>query len=240
MSYGSPGFILGGAGSAGGPGAVPPMQLPTVLRRAAEGALWSTWQYGTTGANLNRPDFTFFNTPKGSLGQGFNRSLAFPETNIMEQGRIPTGLSFNTRALAYQPYACIDASVATAANYPVTQTDLLNLLHQTAWQWDLFGSYVDISPTILIGAGGGTFGSTADTGGGYGGNGGSQVSLNNGAGQVWIYQIQAIQLPAGQTFGLKQIPGPDVATVNVDSVPNVNLRGRVVMLGNYQQAVATG
>jgi hypothetical protein len=240
MSFGSPGFILGGASSAGGVGAVPPMQLPTILRRAAEGALWSTWQYGTTGTSLVRPDFTFFNTPKGSQGQGFGRALQFPETNIMEQGRIPTGLAFNARALAYQPYACVDASVATPANWAVPLTDLLNLQHQTAWQWDLFGSYVDIAPTILIGAGGGVFGSTADTGGGYGANGGSQVSLNNGSGQVWIYQIQAIQLPAGQTFGLKQIPGPDAAAISLDAHANVNLRGRLVMLGNYQQAVATG
>ena len=40
------------------------------------------------------------------------------------------------------------------------------------------------------------------------------AALNNGAGQVWIYKNEPIQLPAGQTFSILQIPSTDVAAVN--------------------------
>ena len=239
MAYGTPGAFVATVPPSGQAGMIPSLTLPKQILRVSQGALWSTWEYGVTGTAFGT-EKSFFQIAVGQSGQGFTRPTTFPETNMNEAGRIPNGYGFMVDALAFQPYACVPAA-STALNWPTTVTDLLNLMQQTAFKWDLFGTTIDISPGICIGAGGGIYGATADTGAAYGPAGqGSMVALNNGAGQVWIYKNEPIQLPAGQTFAIKQIPSTDVAAVNVDAVSNVVLRARLIMFGRFAQAVATG
>jgi hypothetical protein len=236
--YGTPGAFVATVPPSAQAGMIPSLTLPKQILRVSQGALWSTWDYGVTATPFGT-EKGFFQIAVGQAGQGFARPTTFPETNMNEAGRIPNGYGFMVDALAYQPYACVPASVA-ALNWATCSADLLNLMHQTAFRWNLFGTTIDISPGICIGAGGGVYGATADTGNAYGGGFGSAVALNNGAGQVWIYKNEPIQLPAGQTFSILQIPSTDVAPVNVDAVANVVLRGRLLMFGRFAQAVATG
>jgi len=104
----------------------------------------------------------------------------------------------------------------------------------------MLDTVIDICPLNLAGAGGGVFGSTADTGGAYGNGNGSQVSLNNGAGQVWIYQFLPVLLPAATTFGVNLVLGQYAAPVNLNSVAGQALALRIVLLGTRRTAIPVG
>ena len=211
---------------------------PNVVR-TGEMSFWSTYNLGIAGSAIST-ERVFFTTPQGQTGQGFSRNLAFPETNLREGGRIPSQFGYAVRGIAAQPYACVPAT-GTPNAVAVPGSDILNLQHEAGLQWDLNGSTIDIAPISCVGAGGGVFGATADTGGAYGPNASSQVALNNGASTVWTYQTDPLLLPANQTFSLKLIPGPDCAPVRLDSsVSGAELRLRIAFFGLFARQVPPG
>jgi hypothetical protein len=236
--YGDPGFLFNTAAQyATAPIPGQPLGGPNVAR-TGEMSYWSTYNLGAANTVFSTSPLSYFSTQLGQQGQGFSRNVTFAETNIREGSRIPSQFGYAVRALSAQPYACVPAA-STANSCPVPLSDLLNLQHQTALQWDLNGTTIDIAPLASIGAGGGVFGGTADTGNSYGTNG-SMVALNSGNGSVWVYQVDPILLSANQTFNLKQIAGADCAPVRLAGVSNSELRVRLSMYGLFARTVPQG
>lgn len=237
QGLGAPGFATNAGGEAA---AYAALELPKQLQRASETALWSAQNLGATGAVLaNASNFKVFSTAAGNIGQGFTTALSIAETNLKENGRIPSGAAYGVYGIAGQIYT-VNASTATPTA-PPPAADLWNLTSNCILQWDFLSTTIDICPLSLAGAGGGVFGSTADTGGAYGGNpSGSSVSLNNGAGQVWIYQFLPVLLPASTTFGIKLLFGSNAANVDLNSIASQSLIARIVLLGTYRTALPVG
>lgn len=234
MPYGAPGYSLARPGVP----SLPPMELPKQIARVEEGALWSTWDLGTDNTAKASTTRSFFGQALGAQGQGFGRALGYVETNMRVGGMIPAGLAFAVQAIAIQPYMCLDAPTSA---YPIPATELFDIQNNSALQWSLYGSTIDLCPTILAGAGGGVYGSSADTGGAWGLAGvGSMVALNHGAGQVWTYTSQPLGLPAQQQFSLDLIFGASAAPIEGNGVANIRLRVRAVLMGRFAQAIATG
>jgi hypothetical protein len=236
QALGAPGFATNAGGEAA---AYASLELPKQLQRASESALWSAQNLGVTGTALaNQANFKVYSTAAGNSGQGFT-PMTIAETNLKENGRIPSGAAYGVYGIAGQVYT-INANNGLATSPPVA-TDLWNLTTNCVLQWDFLSTTIDICPLSLAGAGGGVFGSTADTGATEGTNAsGSRVSLNNGAGQVWIYQFLPVLLPASTTFGIKLLFGGSAAPVNVNAEGGVSLVTRIVLLGTYRTALPVG
>lgn len=206
-----------------------PMVLPKDLKRYYEGAFWSSFFYQDGAALADRADRLFV-TPQGQQGQGFSSSLSKAETNMVESGRIPTGLALTVRAIALDPY------YQTAV--PMVYGMLKNLQAHALLEWSMLNTTIDVAPIALIGSGGGIYGSTADTGG-VDGTGGSREALNNGAGQVWSYDQLHILLPSSTTFSVVLRFGGDAQVV--DGGPtNADLIVRCHLLGMVTTAVPVG
>lgn len=207
-----------------------PMRLPTELKRYYEGDLWSTFYFANAAA-LASTSNRLFSTPIGQQGQGFPAQLTQAETNLREAGRVPSGFAFTVKSVAVE--------LKYDDNWGVVRTDILNTQMYGVVSWSFLNTDIEIAPIQLIGAGGGVFGSTADTGAADGGNGGSRTVLNNGAGQVWNYSSLAVLLPANTTFNL--IAGFGAGATVVDGGANSsNLLLRLHLLGMTTTAVPVG
>jgi hypothetical protein len=236
-----------------------PMELPTHVQRVNDQALWSTSQLGRLNDPTADTTLRFFTAPIGQNGQGYTRSLHFADTNIKQNSMIPVGAAATVLGISLSPYYVIPrgstglGGLNGPLHVPVPLTDLLSMQNQSALQWDLFGTRIDVCPFLNAPAGGGAFGSTADTGAAFGPpNVGSQVALNNGAGGFWSYNFLPIMLPAGQTFSLDLLFGPDAQRIGVglpatsgqDPVVNefaeMAARIRCVLYVAFDQAVAIG
>lgn len=202
------------------------LSLPTAVIRVGENALWSTFQY-TDAAALTGVSRRTFTTPLGMTGQGYGAPLTLEATNMRESGRLPSGQAYDVFAMACQLY--------NADNTSVTGLMLRNALNNLVISWDFIQTVIEIAPTMLIGAGGGIFGATADTGNAET----AREFTNNGNGQVWVYQQFPVQLSANSTFSILQQWGTPASAVDggaADSAVNV----RNVLLGRYKTALASG
>lgn len=200
--------------------------------RVSEKALYSTYLY-TAGQTLAGFQGRFFSTQKGQVGQGFGQALSIAETNMREGGRIQSNEAFDIAAISLLPYY-FDTT-------PIVYEDIANVLFQSALLWDFSTTTLEIAPCHLIGAGGGVFGATADTGAaeGTGGNAsGSRIALTNGSGFLWIYRMVPMTLSAGTTFTVVQAFG-DQAPVVFGGPNTSDLAVKISLLGKYQTALAT-
>lgn len=226
MSYGIPG--VGVRPPPGGQYPVVPMELPKAVVRVGEQALWSSQRYVAAAVPGNA---TVFVTPRGQVGQGFALALSRAETNLRESGRIPGGFAYDVFGIACQAYY--------QASNPIVGADIRNLVGNLVLLWTFLQTQIEVAPAMLIGAGGGIYGDTADTGAAEGGTGGSRINLNNGNGQLWIYQQHPVMLPSNSTFGIQLDWG--TGTIAVDGGTNTdNLIVRVCLLGRFQTAIAVG
>jgi hypothetical protein len=232
MRLGSPGaFVAPGAAY----DARVPMQVPKNVIRINEQAIWSARQY-LNAANLAGTREAVFQVGQGSIGQGFARQLSIAETSQTENSRISNARSFLVDAIAIHPY--YEGGDDATAIFPVAEGDLLNYQAHCVPAWGFLQTVIEIGTGVLIGAGGGVFGSTADTAGAYGASG-SQVALNNGAGQCWIYRKNPVMLPGGTVFNMLYLWG--LGAVAVDGGSNSsNLILKTLLLGKYETAVPQG
>jgi len=226
--YGIPGSAILPPPQAGSP--LSPMHVQKNIVRIGEQAFWSAQNYPDATAVANTTD-RLFTTPRGQVGQGFAVGLTIPETNLKEGGRIPSQYAYDVEAIAVQPYYF--------DNRPIVGADLRNLLSHCVLLWDFVQTQIEIAPISLVGAGGGIYGATADTGGVEGGLGGSRIALNNGNGQLWVYRRHPVLLPSNSTFALLLSWGTG-ATVIDGGAGNSAMVVRVVLLGRFQTAIATG
>ena len=221
--YGAPGSFVANQGGA----QLAPMNLPKSLVRIGEQAIWSTQQYAD-GATIARNEDTLFSTPKNATGQGFAAPLSLAETNLVEASRIPGGYAYTVQAIAIQTYY--------ADQWAIVRADVANLVNNCVPLWAFLQVRIEIAPAQLMGAGGGVYGDTADTGGADGGSGGSRTALNNGNGQVWVYRNHPVALPAGSTYNLVLAWGANASVVDGganNSAQNV----RAVLLGTFESAI---
>lgn len=226
--YGIPGSAILPPPQAGSP--LSPMHVQKNIVRIGEQAFWSSQRYPDATAVVNTTD-RLFTTPRGQVGQGFAAGLSIAETNLKEGGRIPSQYAYDVEAIAVQPYYF--------ENFPMVGADLRNLLSHCVLLWDFVQTQIEIAPISLVGAGGGIFGDTADTGAVEGGLGGSRVNINNGNGQLWVYRRHPVLLPSNSTFALLLSWGAG-ATV-IDGGNNASaMIVRVILLGRFQTAIATG
>lgn len=232
MPFGTPGFT-----SAPARGGLSPMIAPqaTQVVRIGEMALWSTWLYADATALAGRQD-DVFRVAQGNSGQGFATALSYAETSMKVGGMISSGLAFNIYQIALQPYYIGGSS--TANTFPIVAGDLRNIESHLVMQWSFNQTTIDIAPATLIGAGGGIYGSTADTGAADGG-GGSRIALNHGLGQVWVYQQGFVQLPELVSFAIRYVWGANAVVVDGGSNAS-SLAVRTMLLGTYTNAVQVG
>lgn len=209
-----------------------PMQVPKAIRRVGEQAFWSSFRYPATTGVATTTD-RLFTTPQGQQGQGFGVALSIADTNLKEGGRIPAQFAFTVDGIACQAYY--------QDNSPVVHEDIANVQNQCVLRWDFIQTQFEIAPAILVGAGGGIFGTTADTGAADGGNG-SRTALNNGNGQLWVYRQMPVLLPSNSTFAIQLAWGSNATAIDGGSTHalQTSLILRVSLLGRFQTAIAVG
>jgi len=206
------------------------MELPKAVVRVGEQAMWSTQQTANAAALANTQG-RVFTVQRGQIGQGFGAALTLPETSLKEAGRVPGGYAYDVFAIACQIYYPDQWNVVTE--------DLNNLLNNCVLSWDFLQTLIDVAPVSLIGAGGGVFGSTADTGAAEGSVHGSRVALNNGNGQLWIYRLHPVMLSANATFAMVLTWGAN-ATVVDGGTNNSAQNIRICLMGRFKTAIAVG
>lgn len=210
--------------------------IPKNVLRVGEQALWSAYQWPQGTALANTQDSEVFVTSLGSIGQGYGTKLSLAETNLRESARIPDGFSFVVLAIGVHPYYS-DGQNAPSA-YGISAQDLRNLQNQCVFALRFLQTTIEIAPLVLIGAGGGIFGTTADTGAVDGGDGGSRSVLNSGPGTLWVYQQIPMVLYAGVTFAAVYLFGSRAAPVD-GTVGNNNsaLNLRTMFVGKFDVSV---
>jgi hypothetical protein len=225
--YGTPGTAILPPPAAGQP--LSPMNVQKNIVRIGEQSFWSAWRYAD-GSTVASTTDRLFATPRGQVGQGFATSLSLSETNLKEGGRIPSQYAYDVEAIAVQPYY--------QTNDTMSRADVANLQNYCVLLWDFTQTQIEIAPISLIGAGGGIFGATADTGAVEGGAGGSRVLANNGNGSLWIYRQHPVLLPSNSTFGLLLSWGSGAQVID-GGFSDDALIVRVLLLGRFQAAIAT-
>ena len=224
--FGAPGSIVAG----GSPTGLAPMYLPKNIVRIGEQGVWSTFQYADNTAMANRNDLLFA-APLNTTGQGFGQALSIAETNQRQSSKVPGGYAFTVHALALQPYY--------PDGFPIVRADVAVVVNHCVPSWKFLQVEIEISPASLIGAGGGVYGDTADTGAADGGLGGSRIALNNGNGQVWVYRAHPVSLPSEATFNIALAWGSQATNIQGGSNASaMNLR--MIMLGTFESAIPVG
>jgi hypothetical protein len=188
------------------------------------------YQAGAIANTTNR----IFTTPQGQQGQGFTAALSIAETNLKQGGQVPAGIAYDVFGVA------TEVALATAANdtgtlnqsidTQATIQSLLNVIHNTVLQWDFTQTQIDICPVLLAGAGGGAFGAVAQNAAGA-----NSGHMNNGNGNIWMYQKHPVALPGQTTFAIQLRVGSRAAAVANNSVTL-----RVVLLGYYKNVIEIG
>jgi hypothetical protein len=209
-----------------------PLDAPKQLFRYGEQSIWST-QFHLGGAAIANGTFRIFTTQQGQVGQGAERALSIAETNLKEGGRVPNGVAYDVFGIALQNmHSAQGADVANGTqaqpiDTTVEITDLLNVLNNGVATWDFTQTQVDISPLMLVGAGGGVYGAVS--------TGGAMVTsgtMNNGAGNVWLYRKYPIALPGNTTFALLLRYGSRAPVIGANMIAL-----RFVLLGYYKNII---
>lgn len=214
-----------------------PMELPKNVIRIGEQAIWSTFRY-PYGTPLTNQESRVFTTPQGQVGQGFAVALSIAETSQKVAGQIPGGYAYNAFGISLHPYY-IGGQAAGA--YALDGADLRNVHNNCVVTWDFQQTRIPIAPAVLVGTGGGAFGTTADTAGSEGGAGGSRVALNNGNGAIWTYMQHPVMLPTDSVFALLLQWGANAAAVDGGGEQiQAALAMRLALLGMFENAIAIG
>lgn len=226
--YHAPGNIILGPDAGQLPGM--PLDAPKQLFRYGEQSIWSS-QFHAGAAAIVNGTFRLFTTPQGQQGQGYGAALSIAETNLKEGGRVPNGVAYDVFGIALQNAAFGAAADGATAGQPIDTTveigDLMNVLVNGVATWDFTQTTVDIAPLMLIGAGGGIYGAVS-TGGAMTTSG----TMNNGAGNIWLYRKYPIALPGNTTFALLLRYGSRAPAVGANAIEL-----RFVLLGYYKNII---
>lgn len=161
--------------------------MPLAVQRIYEYDLYSTFRLPAAGA-LAQPSRLFV-TGINNQGQGFANPLTVSETNMQVGAIAPGNETYEVSAIACEIFGA--AAIAPTAG------DIRLIQRVGVMYWE-FGSttILCVAPISMIGAGGGIFGATADTG--------TPVTvLNNGNGGLWGYVNVVVAIPATQAFAVQ-------------------------------------
>ena len=226
-------------GSTGLPPSVP-FEQPKNLYRYGEQTLWSTTYYAGDGAgavSYANSSRRLFSTPIGQVGQGFTNALTIAETSIKEGGKVPAGIAYDVFGLACQisqNSAVADGGTLGAAINLGDDIRVLNeFLTNGILSWDFTQTQVDIAPIVLVGAGGGTFGSVSAQSNGQINAG----SMNNGAGSVFLYRKHPVALPGNSTFSILVRLGSRMGAL---ATGQNGFSLRVALMGYYKNVIEIG
>lgn len=216
------------------PGGVPPagamLEQPNRLFRYGEQTLWSS-QFIAGATAVANQSFRLFTTPIGQVGQGFTNPLSRSETNLTVGGQLPQAQAFDVFGVALQISHSTAAGDGAFLNAPADTTveisDILTILNNVVVQWVFSQTFVDISPAMLIGQGGGAFGAVSQNAAGA-----NTGHMNNGNGACWLYRQYPVALPALVVFGLQLIFGSRAPAIGANAIAL-----RTVLLGYYKNLV---
>lgn len=116
------------------------MRLPTEVRRYYEGPLWSTFFF-RKGEALDNRNYPLFTTCIGNCGQGKpnNAPLDAVDTNMMENGRVASGLAHTVYEVTWDVWAEDPA-------------DCRALVYGGALRWCFLNNEIPICPLLCEGA----------------------------------------------------------------------------------------
>ena len=210
-----------------------PVEQPKVLFRYGEQSIWSSYFYPAGTVLAGRSD-KLFATAISRNGQGWTGAITIAETNIINGGRVPNGVSYDVYGVAAQLYktdAGTDTGdVNTAINTATLVQDLINVQYNATLAWAFTQTKVDIAPFDLCGAGGGAYGAVSTTI-----NETSVGHMNNGAATLWMYRRHPVALPGATTFAITLRFGnraEDIGTAGVGV--------KVVLLGFFKNLIEVG
>lgn len=163
--------------------------VPTGIQRLYEYGLFSSARFAA-GSNLAGQATTrLFTYAQGTTGPGYAGVSSISETNMQVGAIAPGNETYEVTALSVEVFG--DGSTA------VLMGDIRAILRLGVCFWE-FGSttVMAIAPISMIGAGGGIFGFSADTGT-------PVTQANNGNGGLWGYSNVVVAIPATQSFALQ-------------------------------------
>ena len=166
---------------------------PTNVTRTYEYDLYSSGRFAA-GGTVSGQNIGLFNYAQNQAGPGYlGVASSVSETNVDVGGLMPGGQTFNVSAIALEIYG--DAGTAPLIG------DVRTVMRLGVAQWK-FGqtTIIPIAPVSMIGAGGGIFGFSADTGT-------PVTQANNGNGGIWAYQLVVIAIPAMQSWKIELLFG---------------------------------
>jgi len=160
--------------------------IPSGVQRLAEQGLWSTYRF-PAGTAISGSVPRLFSVQLGAVGQGFTSQLSISETNQQVANQAPGDETYEISAISCEVYGA--TSVAPLLG------DLRLLMRIGCFRWEFGSVLIDVAPLSMVGAGGGIFGFSADTG--------TPVTVgNNSNGSLWMYQAVVISVPSTQRFAM--------------------------------------
>jgi hypothetical protein len=162
--------------------------VPTGIQRLYEYGVYSSARFAL-GATVSGITVRLFTYGQGTTGPGFAATSSVSETNMQVGAMAPGNETYEVTSLACEIFGDTNVAVAMA--------DIRLLMRLGVLFWE-FGSttVMCISPIPMIGAGGGIFGFSADTGT-------PVTQANNGNGGLWAYQNVVVAIPATQAFAVQ-------------------------------------
>ncbi len=162
--------------------------VPTGIQRLYEYGLYSSARFAAA-ATVSGLTVRLFTYGQGTAGPGYAAVSSVSETNVQVGSIAPGNETYEVTALSCEIFG--DTNVA------VLMGDIRLLMRLGVLFWE-FGSttVMAISPIPMIGAGGGIFGFSADTGT-------PVTQANNGFGGLWSYQNVVVAIPATQAFAVQ-------------------------------------
>ena len=182
--------------------------VPLGVQRVYEYDLFSTVRLVAGGALAQTS--RLFVVGLNSQGQGFANPLTVSETNMTIGAIAPGNETYEVSAIACEVYG--SAAIAPTPG----DLRLIQRIGVLAWE---FGSttILYVAPISMIGAGGGIFGMTADTG--------TPITVaNNGNGGLWVYVNIVVAIPATQAFAMQVQWGNGGTGASIAPVAEVQLR----------------
>lgn len=169
--------------------------IPTGVQRMAEQTYYSTLHLDAA-ASLGSNNLLFA-AAVGGQGQGFVQ-LSLSETNLTVGSQNTGDVTFDVTSMACEVLGAKSSTSGTTIP-GLLVSDLRTIQRCGILSWGFGGqvntSRIGIAPLSMVGAGGGIYGATADTGT-------PQTFVNNGNGSIWFYQRVVIVLPAFQTYNI--------------------------------------
>lgn len=162
--------------------------VPTGIQRLYEYGLFSTARFAAAGS-ISGTTTRLFTIGQNGTGQGFTVQASVSETNMIIGAIAPGNETYEVSAISCEIYG--------ATNVAPLIGDVRLIMRLGVLFWE-FGSttIMGISPVPMIGAGGGIFGFSADTGT-------PVTQANNGNGGLWMYSTVVVAIPATQSFAVQ-------------------------------------